>query len=76
VNGEGDNRGETKEEKRKRMEKDDYEVSGGWLREEAILLLRRFYVQSNERGEFLLLFDFRFVYYVWILCLGFILGGV
>ena len=30
--------------------KDDYEVSGGWLREEAILLLRRFYVQENERA--------------------------
>ncbi|KAH8589709.1 cytidine deaminase-like protein [Bisporella sp. PMI_857] len=30
----------------------DYEVSGGWLREEAIVLLRRFYVQDNERGEF------------------------
>jgi tRNA-specific adenosine deaminase 2 len=28
----------------------DYEVSGGWLREEAILLLRRFYVQENERA--------------------------
>jgi tRNA-specific adenosine deaminase 2 len=29
---------------------DDYEVSGGWLREEAILLLRRFYVQENGRA--------------------------
>lgn len=28
----------------------DYEVSGGWLREEAIVMLRRFYVQENERG--------------------------
>ncbi|KAI0998456.1 hypothetical protein K3495_g9735 [Podosphaera aphanis] len=28
----------------------DYEVSGGWLRKEAILLLRRFYVQENERA--------------------------
>lgn len=27
-----------------------YEVSGGWLREEAIMLLRRFYVQENEKG--------------------------
>jgi tRNA-specific adenosine deaminase 2 len=34
---------------RKRHE-DDYEVSGGWLREEAILLLRRFYVQENGRA--------------------------
>ena len=34
--------------------KGDYEVSGGWLREEAIVLLRRFYVQDNEKGESLL----------------------
>jgi len=27
-----------------------YEVSGGWLREEAIMLLRRFYVQENEKA--------------------------
>ncbi|TVY43749.1 tRNA-specific adenosine deaminase subunit, partial [Lachnellula subtilissima] len=27
----------------------DYGVSGGWLREEAILMLRRFYVQENGR---------------------------
>jgi tRNA-specific adenosine deaminase 2 len=32
-------------------EEGDYEVSGGWLREEAIVLLRRFYVQENGRGE-------------------------
>ena len=32
--------------------KGDYQVSGGWLREEAIVLLRRFYVQENERGKF------------------------
>jgi tRNA-specific adenosine deaminase 2 len=31
-------------------EEGDYEVSGGWLREEAIVLLRRFYVQENERA--------------------------
>ncbi|RKF75053.1 tRNA-specific adenosine deaminase subunit TAD2 [Golovinomyces cichoracearum] len=31
-------------------QKGDYEVSGGWLREEAILLLRRFYLQENERA--------------------------
>lgn len=30
-----------------------YEVSGGWLREEAILLLRSFYVQENGKGEWL-----------------------
>ena len=35
----------------KTMEGDDYEVSGGWMREEAIVLLRRFYVQDNEKGE-------------------------
>ena len=34
-----------------RYEEGDYEVSGGWLREEAIVLLRRFYVQENGRGE-------------------------
>jgi tRNA-specific adenosine deaminase 2 len=28
-----------------------YKVSGGWLREEAIVMLRRFYVQENEKGE-------------------------
>lgn len=27
-------------------------VSGGWLRDEAIMLLRRFYVQENEKGRF------------------------
>ena len=32
-------------------EEGDYEVSGGWLREEAIVMLRRFYVQENNRGE-------------------------
>ncbi|KAM3087326.1 tRNA(adenine34) deaminase [Clarireedia jacksonii] len=40
-------------EKRVRMdekEEGDYEVSGGWLREEAIVMLRRFYVQENERA--------------------------
>lgn len=33
-----------------------YEVSGGWLREEAILLLRRFYLQENGKGRFMFLF--------------------
>lgn len=48
--GEGqDGRGKEGEEWRARHE-DDYVVSGGWLREEAILLLRRFYVQENERA--------------------------
>jgi tRNA-specific adenosine deaminase 2 len=27
-----------------------FPVSGGWLREEAIMLLRRFYVQENQKG--------------------------
>jgi tRNA(Arg) A34 adenosine deaminase TadA len=36
-------------------EEGDYEVSGGWLREEAIVMLRRFYVQENERGEWFFL---------------------
>ncbi|TAQ86633.1 hypothetical protein B7494_g5047 [Chlorociboria aeruginascens] len=31
-------------------EEGDYEVSGGWLREEAIVMLRRFYVQENGRA--------------------------
>ena len=44
--------GEEVEVDRKNSEKDDYEVSGGWLREEAIVMLRRFYVQENGRGEF------------------------
>ncbi|KHJ32364.1 putative trna-specific adenosine deaminase 2 [Erysiphe necator] len=30
--------------------KDGYEVSGGWLREESIMLLRRFYIQENDRA--------------------------
>jgi tRNA-specific adenosine deaminase 2 len=47
-------------EARQRVE-GDYEVSGGWLREEAIILLRRFYVQENERGE---LFLFPLTYFL------------
>ncbi|KUJ09315.1 cytidine deaminase-like protein [Mollisia scopiformis] len=31
-------------------EEGDFEVSGGWGREEAIVLLRRFYVQENGRA--------------------------
>lgn len=27
-----------------------YEVDGGWFREEAIMLLRRFYIQENEKA--------------------------
>lgn len=38
------------EEDQIRVKADDYEVSGGWLREEAIVLLRRFYIQENERA--------------------------
>jgi tRNA-specific adenosine deaminase 2 len=47
---EGNGEEEGKEERM--MEEGDYEVSGGWLREEAIVILRRFYVQENERGKF------------------------
>jgi tRNA-specific adenosine deaminase 2 len=53
-----------REEKKRgrRKGRGDYGVSGGWLREEAILMLRRFYVQENGRGEFFpLLF---FLYWV------------
>jgi len=31
-----------------------YQIYGGIYREEAIMLLRRFYVQENEKGELLL----------------------
>ncbi|KAG9229538.1 cytidine deaminase-like protein [Amylocarpus encephaloides] len=37
-------------EEEKEREEGDYEVSGGWGREEAIVLLRRFYVQENGRA--------------------------
>ncbi|CZS98086.1 hypothetical protein WAI453_011915 [Rhynchosporium graminicola] len=36
--------------KTKWRKEDDYEVFGGWLREEAIVMLRRFYVQENDRA--------------------------
>lgn len=49
-----------KESEERKVVDGDYEVSGGWLREEAIILLRRFYVQENGKGEFLILF----VYYI------------
>jgi len=38
------------EDERRMRHVDDYEVSGGWLREEAIVMLRRFYVQENGRA--------------------------
>lgn len=31
-------------------EQGDYEVSGGWLRDEAVVMLQRFYMQENERA--------------------------
>jgi tRNA-specific adenosine deaminase 2 len=37
-------------EEKSRKNEGDYEVSGGWLREEAIVMLRRFYVQENGRA--------------------------
>lgn len=40
------------EEEKTEKHEGDYEVSGGWLREEAIVILRRFYVQENGRGEY------------------------
>jgi tRNA-specific adenosine deaminase 2 len=48
--------GEMADANREMWEKGDYEVSGGWLREEAIVMLRRFYVQENGRGEFAISF--------------------
>jgi tRNA-specific adenosine deaminase 2 len=45
-----DERNEGEGDEERRRHEDDYEVSGGWLREEAILLLRRFYVQENGRA--------------------------
>jgi tRNA-specific adenosine deaminase 2 len=45
--------GRAEEDRKEEGKEDDYEVNGGWLREEAIVMLRRFYVQENERGELL-----------------------
>ncbi|KAH7312080.1 cytidine deaminase-like protein [Rhexocercosporidium sp. MPI-PUGE-AT-0058] len=48
-NGDFERMGE--EERRREWKKEgDYEVYGGWLREEAIVMLRRFYVQENDRA--------------------------
>ena len=41
-----------------------YEVTGGILREEAIMLLRRFYVQENEKGESFLRSIF-LLFFIW-----------
>jgi len=41
----------------------DYKVSGGWLREEAIVLLRKFYVQDNEKGERFSFLFFSFLFF-------------
>ncbi|TGO86526.1 hypothetical protein BPOR_0296g00090 [Botrytis porri] len=41
---------QTLDEERIEKHEGDYEVSGGWLREEAIVILRRFYVQENGRA--------------------------
>lgn len=47
----GDRNGDReREDRRRKRHEDDYEVSGGWLREEAIVVLRRFYVQENGRA--------------------------
>lgn len=50
-NVEEDDKKEKDDDKRIEKQEGDYEVSGGWLREEAIVILRRFYVQENGRGE-------------------------
>ncbi|CAD6443871.1 89111875-b957-4158-87cb-043f1ab87160 [Sclerotinia trifoliorum] len=47
---EEDSMEETGGGKRTQKGEGDYEVSGGWLREEAIVILRRFYVQENGRA--------------------------
>lgn len=47
---EGEGVGEGKGGEEERWKEGDYEVSGGWMREEAIMLLRRFYVGENERA--------------------------
>jgi tRNA-specific adenosine deaminase 2 len=39
-----------KESGKEEREEGDYEVSGGWLRDEAVLMLQRFYMQENERA--------------------------
>lgn len=49
VNGRG-KEGDREGERGREREEGDYEVSGGWLREEAIVMLRRFYVQENGRA--------------------------
>ncbi|ESZ95169.1 hypothetical protein SBOR_4469 [Sclerotinia borealis F-4128] len=48
--GEEDNKKEKGDEEWPEKQEGDYEVSGGWLREEAIVILRRFYVQENGRA--------------------------
>jgi len=53
LDGEDENLDQLSEEERRRREwrrEGDYESHGGWLREEAIVMLRRFYVQENERA--------------------------
>ncbi|KAM0313279.1 hypothetical protein ACHAO8_005654 [Botrytis cinerea] len=45
-----DGNDQTLDEVRTKKHEGDYEVSGGWLREEAIVILRRFYVQENGRA--------------------------
>jgi tRNA-specific adenosine deaminase 2 len=47
---ESESMSEVEREKRRKRKEGDYEVSGGWLREEAIVILRRFYVQANGRA--------------------------
>jgi tRNA-specific adenosine deaminase 2 len=42
--------GDGKRRDDERREERDFEVSGGWLRDEAVVMLQRFYMQENERA--------------------------
>ena len=49
----GNGRASSNEDKKDRdgkEEEGDYEVSGGWLRDEAVLMLQKFYMQENDRA--------------------------
>lgn len=39
-----------------------YEAVGGYLREEAIMVLRRFYITENTNGESEVFFDIRCIF--------------
>ncbi|KAF7955685.1 hypothetical protein EAE96_004611 [Botrytis aclada] len=48
--GAKESQNQASDEEKPEKHEGDYEVSGGWLREEAIVILRRFYVQENGRA--------------------------